>query len=98
MFARVAVYEIPGNRMHEAIVAFRGAVEQIRERHPKELLVLISPEGNRALTMSLWDREGDMEASRVMAGRLRTDAAQAVGGSVQSVVEYEIAIRETAGS
>lgn len=98
MFARVAIYEIPGHRMNEAVESFRGAIAQIVEMDPEEVLVLVSPENDRALTMSFWERQDDMEVSRMTASRLRTDAAKAVDGSVQSVVEYEVAIRETIGS
>jgi heme-degrading monooxygenase HmoA len=63
----------------------------------EEVYVLVSPESDRALTMSLWNQENAMEASRVTASRLRNDAAKVVDGSVQSVVEYEIAIYERIG-
>jgi hypothetical protein len=84
--------------MNEAVESFRGAIAQIVEMDPEEVLVLVSPENDRALTMSFWERQDDMEVSRMTASRLRTDAAKAVDGSVQSVVEYEVAIRETIGS
>jgi hypothetical protein len=98
MFARVAVYEIPGRRMDEAIVSFGKALDEIREMGPEELYVLVSPEDDRALTMSLWNRADAMEASRMKSSRLRSDAASVVDGSVQSVVEYEVAIHERIGS
>lgn len=99
MFARVAVYEIPGHRVDEAVEGFREAVGQIRGMDGlEELYVLVSPESDRALTVSLWTRQGTMEASRVTASRLRNDAAKVVDGSVQSVVEYEVAIHERMGS
>jgi hypothetical protein len=98
MFARVAVYEIPGGRMDEAVESFQGAIDEIAELHPEEVFVLVSRDANRALTMSLWERGDAMEGSRMKATRLRSEAAQSVGGSVQSVVEYEIAIRQKIGS
>lgn len=98
MFARVAVYEVPGERMDEAVESFRGAVSRIREKHPEEVWILVSPEGDRVLSMSLWERQADMDSSGVMASGLRAAAADAVGGSVQSVVEYEVAIRQRNGS
>jgi hypothetical protein len=94
MFARVAVYEIPGHRAREAVDSFREAIDQIKQMNPNEVYVLVSPESDRALTMTLWDRHDDMEASRMSASRLRSDAAIVVDGSVQSVVEYEVAIHE----
>jgi hypothetical protein len=44
--------------------------------------------------MSFWFRRDAMEASRIKASRLRNEAAAAVEGSVQSVVEYEVAVHE----
>jgi len=98
VFARVAVYDIPGHRMDEAVESFREAIRQIREMHPKEVLVLVSPENARAMTMSLWEQRDAMDSSRMTATRLRAEAAHAVDGTVQSVVEYEVAIHETTGA
>ena len=99
MFARVAVYEIPGYRVEDAVTGFREAIGQIKDMDGlEEVFVLVSPESDRALTMSLWGGKDAMEASRVKASRLRNEAAKAVEGSVQSVVEYEVAVRERTGS
>jgi heme-degrading monooxygenase HmoA len=98
MFARVAIYEIPGHRVEEAVHGFREAIGQISDmRGLADVYVLVSPESDRALTMSLWDSQADMEASRIKASRLRNDAAKVVDGSVHSVVEYEVAIHQTVG-
>ena len=94
MFTRVAVYEIPGHRVEEAVVSFGKAIDAIREMNPVEIYMLISRESDRAVTMTFWDGYGAMEASRVKSSRLRSDAANTVDGSVQSVVEYEVAIHE----
>jgi hypothetical protein len=48
--------------------------------------------------MTLWNKHDAMQESRITASRLRSDAAKAVEGSVQSVVEYEVAVHERAGS
>jgi hypothetical protein len=98
MHARVAVYEIPGHRMGEAVAAFGNAINQIGELSPQEVYLLVSRDDNRALTISIWDTAQAMEASRVRASGLRSDAVSVVDGSVQSVVEYEVAIHERAGS
>ena len=98
MFARVAVYEVPDHRVDEAVKSFGEAISQIPQAGLEEVFVLVSPESDRALTMTLWDKQDAMEASRIAASRLRSDAAKAVDGSVQSVVEYEVAIHERTGS
>ncbi|MGH2662362.1 MAG: hypothetical protein ACRDH8_06060 [Actinomycetota bacterium] len=99
MFARVAVYEIPGPRAEEAVGSFREAIGKISEMNGlSDVYVLISPESDRALTMSLWHSQADMEASRIKATGLRSEAAKVVDGSVQSVVEYEVAVHQRIGS
>jgi heme-degrading monooxygenase HmoA len=99
MFARVAVYEIPGHRVEEAVTGFQEAIDEIKDMGGlEEIDVFISPESDRALTISFWNHQDAMEASRIKASRLRNDAAKVVDGSVHSVVEYEVAIRERLGS
>jgi hypothetical protein len=98
MYARVAVYEIPGHKMGEAVAAFGNAIDQIRELSPQEVYFLVSRDDDRAVTMSIWDTAHAMEASRVRASGLRSGAVSVVDGSVQSVVEYEVAIHERTSS
>jgi hypothetical protein len=98
MYARIAVYEIPGHKMGEAVAAFGNAIDQIRQLSPQEVYVLVSRDDNRAVTMSVWDTPQAMEASRVRASGLRSDAVSVVDGSIQSVVEYEVALHEGTSS
>ncbi len=92
MFARVSTYEIPVDRMDEATETFRQAINRIRElaglvgAH-----LLVSAESGRLLTMTLWETRAAMEASRVAASRLRSDAVRPFDGSVVSTEEYEVA-------
>ena len=97
MFVRISVYEIPGHRMDEAVKGFSEALDQIRDMGPQEAYVLVSPESDRAVTMTFWERAEEMESSRLKASRLRSEAAKVVDGSVQSVTEYEVAVHESFG-
>jgi hypothetical protein len=45
-----------------------------------------------ATTLTFWDSAAAMEATRVTASRLRTEAAQAVGAAVTGSQEFEVAI------
>ena len=94
MFARVAVYEVPGHRVDEAVKSFGEAITQLPREGLEEVYVLVSGDSDRAMTITLWNKQDAMEASRISASRLRSDAAKAVEGSVQSVVEYEVALHE----
>ena len=99
MFARVAIYEVPGHRVEEAVGKFRDAIAEISEmKELSEVYVLVSPDADRAMTVSFWSSRSGMEASRIKASRLRNDASTAVDGSVQSVVEYEVAVHQSIGS
>ena len=57
----------------------------------------VSWEEGRALTMTLWGSQYAMESSRDTASRLRRDAAKETEGSVVSVAECGIALREVRG-
>ncbi len=93
MFARVSIYELPGERMDEAVESFRSAFDQIRTLDGfSEGFFFVSPEDDRAKAVTVWETWAAMEASRVTASRLRADAARLVEGSVVSVNDYEIAL------
>ena len=97
MFARVSKYELPSGRAHEAIPAFRAAIERIRALDGLERALLLMPrDGTRAVTITLWETELAMETSRVAASRARSEAASAVDGEVTSTEEYEV-VEDAAG-
>jgi heme-degrading monooxygenase HmoA len=92
MFARVAIYEIPEDRQGEARTGFQEAIRRIREVPGlAEAYLLLGTESGRAVTITLWENREAMAASRVVASRLRGDAAAAVEGNVVSVEEFEVA-------
>jgi heme-degrading monooxygenase HmoA len=92
MFARVATYQVPANRLSEAARNFQGAIREIQEIDGfRDAYVLVDPEDGRALTMTVWDSQYAVETSRDAARRLRRAAANETDGSIVSVVEYEVA-------
>ena len=91
MFARVTTYDVPLERISEATAAFQPALDQIRSM--PGLIgahLLVSVDSGRVLTMTLWESRQAMEASRVAASRLRSDAVRPIEGSVLSTDEYEV--------
>jgi heme-degrading monooxygenase HmoA len=91
MFARVAIYEVPEDRQGEARTGFQEAIRRIREVPGlADAFVLLGTESERAVTITLWDSREAMAASRVVASRLRSEAAAAVDGDVVSVEEFEV--------
>lgn len=98
MFARVATYQVPANRLSDGVRSFEGAIQQIEELDGlTEAYVLVGWEEGRALTMTVWASQYAMESSRDTASRLRREAATATEGSVVSVAEYEVALHEVTG-
>ncbi|HSL64575.1 MAG TPA: antibiotic biosynthesis monooxygenase [Gaiellaceae bacterium] len=91
MFARLATYDVPEGREGAARAAFREAVARIREcRGLVDAYVLLATEGGRTVTITLWEDRAAMAESRVVASRLRSEAAASLGGDVVSVDEFEV--------
>ena len=98
MFARIARYEVPPDRIIEAAGAFRDAVEAIRGLDGLVDAYVLAERESQAqlLTITVWETEAAMMASRVATSRARTEAVHTVGGSVESAAEYEIVFHERA--
>jgi heme-degrading monooxygenase HmoA len=91
MFARVSVYEIPQDRRSEAQANFQAAIARIRETPGlKDAYFLLGCESDRAVTVTFWEDHAAMADSRVVASRLRSEAAASVEGDVLSVEEFEV--------
>jgi heme-degrading monooxygenase HmoA len=90
-FARLAIYEIPEDSWAEARADFEQAIERIREVPGlSDAYLLLGTESGRAVTLTFWESHEAMAASRVVASRLRGEAASAVDGEVVSVDEFEV--------
>lgn len=102
MFARVSVYEIPSDRMDDALNEFRSALDQISALEGfSEAFLFLAPEDDRATATTLWTSRAALEASRMVATGLRTRAAHAVDGGVVSAIEYEVGLhvsKQSAGN
>ncbi len=95
MYARISVYEVDSDRRAEATATFRKAFARLREVEGIEgAYFMLGCEGRRAVSITLWESQSAMAASRVVASRLRSDAAGAVEGEIVSVDEYEVALVE----
>ena len=91
MFARVSTYEVPESERGNAAASFRKAIAQIREAPGLEdAYLLLGRETEHAITITLWENLAAMAESRVVASRLRSEAAEAAGGDVLSVEEFEV--------
>jgi heme-degrading monooxygenase HmoA len=95
MFARVSIYDIPHDRRDEARASFNSAVGRIRETEGLDsAMLLLGYDSDRAVTITFWESQAAMAASRVIASRLRSEAASSVGGDILSVEEFEVVPEE----
>jgi heme-degrading monooxygenase HmoA len=92
VFARVARYEVPEDRLEEAGAAFGQAGEEIKHLDGfAGGYVLVDSEDGRMLTLTLWENSATLESSEHAAGAARRHAAEAAGGNVLSVEKFEVA-------
>jgi heme-degrading monooxygenase HmoA len=92
MHARVSTYEFTSDKIDEAVSRFRDAMGELDAM--QEGVVLVDRSTGRAMTITYWESEQAAVESREAANRVRTDAAEAASGSVTSVEEFEVALKE----
>ncbi len=93
MFARVARYLIPEDKIDDAIPAFEEAAERLRELDGNTGgYLLVDRDNCTALTVTFWENRVAMEASEVQASRMRSEAVGAAGGEIQAVDRCEVAL------
>ncbi len=84
MFARVARYRYPEERLDEAVEAFRTASEGLRELEGNVGgYLLVDRDNSTALTVTFWESRLALDASEVHASRLRSEAINEVEGEVR---------------
>ena len=92
MLARVARYEVSSDRNGDAVAAFGDAAKELEGLDGfAGGWVLVDHEDGRTMTVTLWNNFAALENSERTAGKLRREAAGAVGGSVLSVEKFEVA-------
>jgi heme-degrading monooxygenase HmoA len=87
----MSTYELPEETADEAARAFGEALAEVGACPGfVDGYYLVSCEGERVLTFTLWETREQMEASRVKASRLRSEAARQVDGGVLSTEEFRV--------
>ena len=93
MFARIARYAVPPDRMDEAEAAFREAAEQIQQIDGlNRATILMDGESGTVVSVTMWETRAALEASEVRASRARQHAVDAVGGDCQSVDRLAVVV------
>lgn len=92
MFARVARYEVPQDRLEQAVAAFGEAGKEVEHLDGfAGGYVLVDHEDGRTMTLTLWENAAALESSERAARGARQAAADAAGGTVLSVEKFEVA-------
>ena len=92
MLARVARYEVPSDRIDEAVESFGQAARQVEQLEGfAGGYLFVDHEDGRTMTLTLWENQAALENSERSAGKLRREAASSVEGSVLSVEKFEVA-------
>jgi heme-degrading monooxygenase HmoA len=93
MFARVARYQIPEERLDDAVEGFRDAFGQVSELQGNSGgYLLVDRDNCTALTVTFWDNRAALESSDMQASRLRSQAVKPHGGEIQAVDRCEVAL------
>jgi len=93
VYARVARYEVEGERMNAAAEAFREAASRLASLPGFQGgYVFTASEDGVIMSMTLWESRSAMENSEVPAARLRQEATRQVDGEVTSVQCFEVAV------
>jgi heme-degrading monooxygenase HmoA len=93
MHARVARYRIDPERCEEAVASFRDAGGEIAKLDGfKDGYVLVDPDDGEVLTVTVWESRAALEASDMSATASRRRAIQAVGGEVEAVTRFDVAV------
>jgi hypothetical protein len=97
MYARVTWLEGAPSRANEAVLAIeRDALPVVRATPGfRELLFLVDRAAGRAMAVTIWDSEEDLDNSEELANRLRN--LPAARWSADLPERFEVAVRAEAG-
>lgn len=96
MYARLTTLEGPPDRIDDAI---RYTQEQVLPQLQqmdgfKGFIALGDPQSGKLRGVALWESEEALRATEETASRIRGGVAEATGGRVADVEQYEVAVFE----
>lgn len=96
MYARVTTLEGPPDRMDDAARHVREHVlPQLQQMDGfKGFVALGDRQSGKLLGVAFWESEEALRATEEAVSRVRSGAAEATGGSVASVDQYEVYVFE----
>ena len=94
MYARVGSYDMGSASRDDAVRSFEGTQSRIEQAEGiRGGLMLISTDGDEALTITLWESEEALRASEQLAQQARGQAAGSAGMTAREAKSYEVAIQ-----
>lgn len=91
MYARISTYAFPPHDVRQGAEPFREAIAGVKEIDGLEdAYLLVDEDTGAAITLTVWRDHQALEASRVRATRLRTEAARETGATIVSTTEYRV--------
>jgi heme-degrading monooxygenase HmoA len=92
VYARAATLRASPEHVQEAIVHYQEGIPSIREiSGNRGAFLLVDRSAGKGISVTLWESEGAMQASRRRADELRQQA-QEPGGEIDPVDEFEVAV------
>jgi heme-degrading monooxygenase HmoA len=88
MHARVSTYQFGPDAIDKASEQFDSAMNELDDM--RGAVLLVDRATGKGMTITYWESQETLESSRQAADRVRSAAAQAASGSVESVEEYEV--------
>jgi len=90
MFARVATYS---GDPDELVRGFDRSLEELAKlKGFSHAYFGVDRSGGRAMSITLWETEAALEGSAESAQRLRSEAAEPSGATIDTVTHFEIAL------
>ena len=96
MHARVTTLEAPSDKIDDATRHVREQVlPQLQQMDGfKGFVVLSDRQSGKVRAVAFWESEEALRATEEAVSRMRSGAAEATGGTVASVEQYEVAVFE----
>jgi heme-degrading monooxygenase HmoA len=92
VYARATTLRASPEHVQEAIVHYQEGIPSIREiSGNRGAFLLVDRSAGRGISVTLWESDEAMQASRKRADELRQQAQES-GGEIDPVVEYEVAV------
>lgn len=96
MYARVSTYEGDADAYDRGVEKVKSSIApQVREMPGSAgALTMVDRTTGRSLSITLWDSEEALAASRETADRLRAELAAVTGSTITEVTEYEVGVAD----